>query len=149
MKGVLGVLPETSKAMNKVLAFVSLFRHVVDGVVSWTASFKVDGVDIGASHLPSFDASLFEVRASKDGKMKYLASKRPLLVTYSDIRAGKKPGKFFTNVASLESQTEISVKSLDAILAGKAVDVEPAKDEPAVHEMTGNEDIEDSDCPEF
>ena len=131
-----------TKAMNKTLAFVSLFRHTVDGVVSWTASFKVDGVDIGASHLPAFDASLFEVRASKDGKMKYLSSKRPLLVTYSDIRAGKKAGRFFTNIVSLESQTEMSVKSLDSLLTGEAVDAEPVSDEPAVHEATGDEDVD-------
>lgn len=122
---------KSCNAMNKTVSFVSLFRNVKDGVVTWGATFKVDGRDIGASHLPKFDRSLFETRVSKDGKTKYLSSKRPLLVEYSDIRAGKTAGRFFTNIVSLGDQPEMENDDLDALLAGEATDAEPAKDEPA------------------
>lgn len=122
---------KSGNTMNKTVSFVSLFRNVKEGVVTWGATFKVDGRDIGASHLPVFDRNLFETRVSKDGKTKYLASKRPLLIEYSDIRAGKVAGKFFTNIVSLGDQPEMENGDLDALLAGDATETEPAKDEPA------------------
>lgn len=122
---------KSGNIMNKTVSFVSLFRNVKEGVVTWGATFKVDGRDIGASHLPKFDPSLFETKVSKDGKTKYLSSKRPLLVEYSDIRAGKVAGKFFTNIISLSDQPEMENDDLDALLAGEATDAEPAKDEPS------------------
>lgn len=122
---------KSGNIMNKTVSFVSLFRNVKEDKVTWGATFKVDGRDIGASHLPKFNKSLFETKVSKDGKTKYLASKRPLLVEYSDIRAGKVAGKFFTNIVSLEGQPEMETSDLDALLSGDATEAEPAKDEPA------------------
>lgn len=115
---------------NKTVAFVSLFRNVDQETkqVSWGASFKVDGVDIGASHLPKFDLTLFKPMVSKDGKTKYLGSKRPLMVEYSDIRPGKKDGKFFTNIIALSAQEEASSEELDAMLADEADEAEAPKD---------------------
>jgi len=118
--------------MNKTVSFVSLFRNVDDaGKVSWNASLKIDGKDVGATHLPKFDLSAFEPRVSKDGKTRYLCSKRPMLVEYSDIRAGKKAGKFFTNVVAISEPEEADAGDLDALLSGEVAGVEPAKDEPA------------------
>lgn len=117
--------------MNKTVSFVSLFRNTDEGKVSWNASVKIDGKDVGATHLPKFDISAFEPKVSKDGKTRYLCSKRPMLVEYSDIRAGKKPGKFFTNIVAISTPEEIGADELDGLLAGDVAGVEPAKDEPA------------------
>lgn len=113
--------------MNKTVSFVSLFR----GEKGWNASVKIDGRDVGATHLPKFDISAFEPKVSKDGKTRYLCSKRPMLVEYSDIRPGKKPGKFFTNLVSIALPEEIGADELDGLLEGDVAGVEPAKDEPA------------------
>lgn len=113
--------------MNKTVSFISLFKNEK----GWNASVKVNGNDVGATHLPKFDLSLFEKKTSKDGKTTYLGSKLPLVVEYSDIRPGKKPGKFFTNIISIAKQDEVSANDLDALLEGKATSVEAPKDEPA------------------
>lgn len=117
--------------MNKTVTFVSLFRNVKDGKVAWGATIKVDGRDISATHLPKFDLGLFETKVSKDGKVKYLASKRPMLVEFSDIRAGKTAGRFFTNIISISEQPEMESGDLDALLDGEPAAVEPSKDEPS------------------
>ena len=117
--------------MNKTVTFVSLFRNVKDGKTAWGATIKVDGRDVGATHLPKFDLGAFETRVSKDGKVKYLASRRPMLVCYADIRAGKVAGKFFTNIVSISEQPEMETSDLDALLDGEPAAAEPPKDEPS------------------
>lgn len=123
--------------MNRTISFVSLFRNTRKNEttgkneISWGASFKVDGTDIGATHLPAFDLSLFATKLSQDGKTRYLGSKRPLVVEYSDIRAGKKAGKFFTNIAAIYEQPEADANALDRLLAGDAEAAAPVTDEPA------------------
>lgn len=116
--------------MNKTVSFVSLFRNVKDGKVSWGASLKIGEHDVGATHLPKFDLSLFEKKTSKDGKTTYLGSKMPLVVEYSDIRPGKIAGKFFTNIISIAKQDEADANDLDALLSGETKSVEAPKDEP-------------------
>jgi hypothetical protein len=116
--------------MNKTVSFVSLFRNVKEGKVSWGASLKIGEHDVGATHLPKFDLSLFEKKTSKDGKTTYLGSKMPLVVEYSDIRPGKVAGKFFTNIVSIAKQDEADANDLDALLSGETKSVEASKDEP-------------------
>ena len=111
--------------MNKTVSFVSLFKNEK----SWNASVKINGSDVGATHLPKFDPSLFEKKTSKDGKTTYLGSKIPLVVEYSDIRPGKKPGKFFTNIISIAKQDEVNANDLDALLNGEATSVEAPEDD--------------------
>jgi len=125
-------MPRASLKMNKTVTFVSLFRNVNPETkqITWGASFKVDNTDIGASHLPKFDLSLFKPMVSKDGKTKYLGSKRPVLVEYSDIRAGKKEGKFFTNIVSISEQPEADNSELDAMLDDETAEAEQSTEAP-------------------
>lgn len=123
--------------MNKTISFVSLFKNVdpVTKVSTWGASFHVGDVDVSAGHLPKFDVSLFEKRVSDKG-VKYLASKRPLLIEHSDITAGKKAGRYFTNIASIGVPPPVDASELDALLdAEDGADPKPA--EPANAQPAG------------
>ncbi len=98
--------------MNKTITFVSLFRNT-NG--RWNASFAVNGVDVGAYPVPAVDTALFAKAVSAKG-VKYLRSIRALVVEFGDIREGREPGKFFTNIASIAEQPEADTAKLDALL---------------------------------
>lgn len=126
------------KTMNTLVTFVSLFRNTKDGKRSWGASFRVgsgeNAVDVGATNLPKFDLGLFKPAVSKDGRTRYLASRFPLTVEFSDIRKGEKAGKFFTNISKIEAPERMDDGELDALLDGPVEHAEPAKDEPSVED---------------
>lgn len=113
--------------MNKTVAFVSLFVNEDPKTKTRTlgASFHLGDIDVGASHLPKFDLdSMFKPAVSKNG-VKYLVSKRPLLIEFSDVTPGKTAGRFFTNVISLAERPEMDVDDALAMLNGDA----PKQDE--------------------
>ena len=98
--------------MNKTITFVSLFRNADN---RWHASFTVNGVNVGACQVPTVDASLFAKAISAKG-VKYLRSLRPLIVEFSDIREGREPGRYFTNIASITEPPKADTSGLDALL---------------------------------
>ena len=119
--------------MNKLVTFISLFKGVSKktGKPEWHASFKTGAVDVGATNLPKFDASLFRVAVSKDGKTRYLTSKFPLEVTFSDVRKGNVEGKYFTNISSIAAQPRMDDAALDALLAEPKPETESAAEDDA------------------
>ena len=98
--------------MNKTITFVSLFRNADN---RWHASFTVNGVNVGACQVPTVDAALFAKVVSAKG-VKYLRSIRPLIVEFSDIREGREPGRYFTNIASITEQPKADTSEIDALL---------------------------------
>ena len=119
--------------MNKLVTFISLFKGVSKktGKPEWHASFKADAVNVGATNLPKFDVSLFHVAVSKDGKTRYLTSKFPLEVTFSDVRKGNVEGKYFTNISSIAAQPRMDDAALDALLAEPKPETESAAEDDA------------------
>lgn len=120
--------------MNKTIAFVSLFVNEDTKTKAKTlnASFHLGDIDVGASHLPKFDIdSMFKPTVSKSG-VRYLVSKRPLLIEFSDITPGKNAGRYFTNIISLTERPEMDVADALAMLNGE----EPKQDEPPKPETT-------------
>lgn len=112
--------------MNKTVAFVSLFVNENPETKAKTlgASFHLGDIDVGASHLPKFDISMFKQTVSKNG-VKYLASKRPLLIEFSDVTPGKTAGRYFTNIISLSERPEMDIGDALAMLNGET----PKQDE--------------------
>lgn len=112
--------------MNKTVAFVSLFVNEDPKTKAKTlgASFHLGDIDVGASHLPKFDISMFKQTVSKNG-VKYLVSKRPLLIEFSDVTPGKTAGRYFTNIISLAERPEMDVGDALAMLNGE----EPKQDD--------------------
>ena len=119
--------------MNKLITFVSLFKDInkKTGKPEWNASFKAGEVDVGANKLPKFDASLFRATISHDGKTRYLTSKFPLEVTFSNVRKGRVEGRYFTNIASIAAQPRMDDAALDALLAEPKPETESAAEDDA------------------
>lgn len=113
--------------MNKTVAFVSLFLNEDPKTKAKTlgASFHLGDIDVGASHLPEFDIdAMFKPTVSKKG-VKYLVSKRPLLIEFSDVTPGKTAGRYFTNIISLVERPEMGISKALAMLNGET----PKQDE--------------------
>lgn len=126
--------------MNKTVAFVSLFVNEDPKTKAKTlgASFHLGDIDVGASHLPKFDIdSMFKPTVSKKG-VKYLVSKRPLLIEFSDVTPGKTAGHYFTNIISLTERPEMDVADALAMLNSET----PKQNEPQKPETIEAEIIE-------
>lgn len=107
--------------MEKSRTFITIYRNVDAETkkVKYKAVINIGDVKASSSAIPPFNPAWFTQSVTKTG-VKCMSSKRPLLVTHTEVEAGEKPGVYFTNIIAIEEPPQVSPAILDKFFSDEA-----------------------------